>query len=651
MIKIGTIIDDRYEILKEIGRGGMSVVYLAMDNRLRKSLVVKEIRKRRNSDDHLLINSLVAEANLLKKLDHGALPRIYDVIERQGEIFVVMDYIEGESLKEKLKREQKIAPAAVIDWARQLSDVLGYLHTRKPNPIIYRDMKPDNIMLTPEGKIKLVDFGIAREFKTENTTDTTNLGTKGYAAPEQLSGRQTDARTDIYSLGVTLYHLVTGKSLSEPPYELRPIREWNPSLPEGLEHIILKCTQAEPANRYQSCDELLHDLQNINKLTQGYKNKLLKKIGLFLIPAVLFLGFSATSAFGYKGMKNEQLQDYMSFINEANGEVQQGNEHKAIKTLEKAIQVDKGNAMAYNNMLDIYILNGEAEKGISTIERYVNDGFGNIDQNNDVLFKLGMTYFDVEKDYVKAEVYFNRVDPDEKPEAVYYKGLAATMGSMNIDFKKFASDLNKFATFTDKSRNDGKKIDSYNSLATIYLSYKAQIPNANVKAIELVEKAKDVLSQLDDDSLAEKYTADFEVKLAQAYYSKGINSQDKAAAQDDYEEAIKHYTNLLNTEDGTAKQEYMIKIGSIFEEMGKREQALETYQGVIQQFPSSIDAYTKLGNLLLDIEQTKQEAARNYTKAKQVYAEAAKLKDAAKDEGFIKLTNRFDNLRLLQQGE
>ena len=104
-------------------------------------------------------------------------------------------------------------------------------------------MKPDNIMLTPEGKIKLIDFGIAREYKTENTTDTTNLGTKSYAAPEQLSGKQTDARTDIYSLGVTLYHLVTGKSLNEPPFEMRPIRDWDSTLPEGLEHIILKCTQ------------------------------------------------------------------------------------------------------------------------------------------------------------------------------------------------------------------------------------------------------------------------------------------------------------------------------------------------------------------------------------------------------------------------
>ena len=124
MLQIGDIIDDRYEILKEIGRGGMSVIYLAMDNRLNKSLAVKDIRKRQESHSEILINSLVVEANMLKRLDHGSLPRIYDIIEDEGDIYVVMDYIEGESLQEKLQRD-RIAPAeSVIDWAIQLCNVL-----------------------------------------------------------------------------------------------------------------------------------------------------------------------------------------------------------------------------------------------------------------------------------------------------------------------------------------------------------------------------------------------------------------------------------------------------------------------------------------------------------------------------------------------
>lgn len=650
MIRIGTIIDDRYEILKEIGRGGMSVVYLAMDNRLHKSLVVKDIRKRGNSDNDLLINSLVVEANMLKKLDHGALPKIYDIIESEGDIYVVMDYIEGESLKQKLQSEKKVGAATVIDWAKQLADVLGYLHSRKPHPIIYRDMKPDNIMLTPEGKIKLIDFGIAREFKMENSTDTTNLGTKGYAAPEQIAGKQTDSRTDIYSLGVTLYHLVTGKTLNEPPFELRPIREWDLSLPEGLEQIILKCTQAEPELRYQDCEQLSYDLENINKLTKGYKKQLMKKLSVFLVPAVLFLIFSGTSAFGYKGMKDTQFHDYITLVNQAGTKLMDGETSEAAKLLEQAITtVDSQRSEAYINLLDIYINRGETDKGLAKIESYIEDKYGNTHENNEVLFKMGMTYFDVNKDYQNALKYFQMVDAEAIPDVKYYQGLALTMANLNMDYKKFAKDLDEFKTYIDKLANDGKKVENYNSLANIYLSYKGQIPDANTKAIELVQSAMKVLDKINNEQLQFKYEIDFQQKLAQAYYSRGINnSEDKTAARQDLEEAVEHFHNLidLNVQN---KEEVMVTIGGVYQEMGEYGMAVEQLEYTIKSYPNSINAYVKLGNLLLDIEQAKtDEGAKNYAKARDVFVRAGQLNGAADDEGYKKLTRRFNTLNSAQ---
>jgi serine/threonine protein kinase len=647
LIQIGTIIDDRYEILKEIGRGGMSVVYLAMDNRLNKSLVVKDIRKRSNSNNELLINSLVVEANMLKKLDHGSLPKIYDIIESEGDIYVVMDYIEGESLKERLKRDGKIPAKEVIEWAKQLSNVLGYLHSRKPYPIIYRDMKPDNVMLTPEGKIKLIDFGIAREFKTENLSDTTNLGTKGYAAPEQISGRQTDAKTDIYSLGITLYHLVTGKSLSEPPFEIRPIREWDPSLPEGLEHIIKKCTQAEPANRYQNCEELSYDLENIKRLTKGYKNMLIKKLSMFLIPAVLFLAFSTTSVLGYKGMKNEQFQDYMKLVNQASISLIDGKQTEAIQQLERAItSVDNERPEAYINLLDLYINRNETDTGLAKLESYIQDKYGQVHKNNEVLFKMGMTYFDVKRDYNNALKYFQQVDVKELPDAQYYKSLATTMSSLNIDYTKFAGDLQDFQKYTDSLPNDRKKIDNYNSLANIYISYKSQIPEANSQAIELVGKAKDVLAKLEDEQLQFKYEMEFEQKLAQAYYSRGVNSEDKDSARGDYEKAIEHYNSLLDL-NAADQEDILVKIGVIYQEMGEFSRSTEQFQTILKKYPESINAHVKLGNLLLDIEQTKEEDKRNYTEAKKIYEKASTLPAAKEDEAYKKLTRRMENLGIL----
>ncbi len=285
MAEIGSVIDGKYEILTEIGRGGMSVVYLAMDTHLNKQWAVKEIRKQGNGkNDEVVVNSLLAEANMMKRLDHPALPRIVDIIDNGVTIFVVMDYIEGESL-DKILAEEGVQPEElVIGWAKQLCDALAYLHAQKP-PVIYRDMKPANVMLKPEGNIKIIDFGIAREYKEQKLADTTVLGTKGYAPPEQYSG-QTDARSDIYALGMTMHHLLTGID-PRTGEAYAPVRMWNPELSEGIEMIIDKCVQPAAEHRYQNCQDLLYDLEHPELITRDYKKKQKRKVGAFVASLVL----------------------------------------------------------------------------------------------------------------------------------------------------------------------------------------------------------------------------------------------------------------------------------------------------------------------------------------------------------------------------
>ena len=266
MLEIGSVIDGKYKILNEIGHGGMSNVYLAINEKANKPWAVKEVRKSLNRDFRLLRQSLSMETDLLKKLRHPNLPSIIDVIDSDENFLIVMDYIEGHTLERLLNEEGAQPQEKVADWALQLCDVLDYLHTR-PSPVIYRDMKPSNIMLRSDGSVVLIDFGTAREFKDENSADTTCLGTQGYAAPEQFGGMgQTDARTDIYCLGTTLYHLVTGHNPSEPPYEICPITQWNPGLSTGLEQIIQKCTQKNPQDRYQTVGELRYALAHYKDL-------------------------------------------------------------------------------------------------------------------------------------------------------------------------------------------------------------------------------------------------------------------------------------------------------------------------------------------------------------------------------------------------
>ena len=266
MTKEGTVLDGKYEILAEVGRGGMSIVYLARDKRLNKQWAVKEIKNDGKKSAKTLLKGLEREANILKNVDHPVLPRIVDIINQDGTIYVVMDYIEGDTIQDRLKKEGAQPQELVVEWGLQLASALNYLHNMNP-PVIYRDMKPSNVMIKPEGGVKLIDFGTAKEYEIENNADTTALGTRGYAAPEQFGdskGRgiyNTDARTDIYNLGATLYHIVTGKNPCEPPYEIKPIREWNPMLSSGLEKIILKCTQKNADRRYQTIGDLLADLR------------------------------------------------------------------------------------------------------------------------------------------------------------------------------------------------------------------------------------------------------------------------------------------------------------------------------------------------------------------------------------------------------
>lgn len=292
MLEIGSFVDGKYKILSKVGQGGMSVVYMAINEKANKTWAVKEVRKDGVLDFEAVKQGLVAETDILKKLSHPNLPSIIDVIDTEDSFIIIMDYVQGNSLNKALEEYGAQPQEYVIEWAKQLCDVLGYLHSRQP-AIIYRDMKPANIMLKPDGNITLIDFGTAREFKEKNLADTTCLGTVGYAAPEQFGGMgQTDARTDIYCLGATLYHLVTGCNPSEPPYEMKPIRQINPGLSSGLERIILKCTQRNPDDRYQSAAELMYALDHYEEIDDLYKKKQKKKLAGFVTTVSLALVFA-----------------------------------------------------------------------------------------------------------------------------------------------------------------------------------------------------------------------------------------------------------------------------------------------------------------------------------------------------------------------
>ena len=352
MLEIGSIIDGKYKILNKIGQGGMSVVYLAMNERANKQWAIKEVRKDGVKDYDVVRQGLIAETDILKRLNHPHLPSIIDVIDRDDTFLIVMDYIEGKSLDHWLKKDGAQPQEKVVEWAKQICDVLGYLHSRKP-PIIYRDLKPANVMLKPDGQIMIIDFGTAREFKETSIEDTSCLGTQGYAAPEQYGGHgQTDARTDIYTLGATMYHLLTGHNPSLPPYEMYPIRRWNPALSSGLEKIVLKCTQRNPNDRYQNCAELMYALEHYGELDSAYRRKQSIKWKSFVATCALTV-VSLAGSIGFKVAESKTIKNsYDGYISEATKVTTQ--EERA-DYYEKAIKIDPEREEGYLELLDLFV--------------------------------------------------------------------------------------------------------------------------------------------------------------------------------------------------------------------------------------------------------------------------------------------------------
>lgn len=399
MAEIGSVIDGKYEILTEIGHGGMSVVYLAMDTHLNKQWAVKEIKKRgKAKTDEIVVNSLLVEANLMKRLDHPALPRIVDIIDNGVTIYVVMDYIEGESLDKILSEFGAQPEELVIGWAKQLCDALSYLHSQKP-PIIYRDMKPANVMLKPEGNIKIIDFGIAREYKEQNLSDTTVLGTKGYAPPEQYNG-QTDARSDIYALGMTMHHLLTGVDPRKGE-AYAPVRVYNPELSEGIEIIINKCVQPAAENRYQSCADLLYDLEHPELITRGYKNRQKRKLGIFAVSAsIAILTLCAGIICRYESVKVNN-NNYETLISQS-----------AATSLENKISSYKKAIAIYPDRIDGYMKMIEAYEDDGKFGKTENDEFLALyNANKDSLDVTSKEY--AELNYKIGMMYFNYYSNDD----------------------------------------------------------------------------------------------------------------------------------------------------------------------------------------------------------------------------------------------
>lgn len=656
MLEIGSLLDGKYKILNKIGQGGMSVVYLAMNEKANKQWAIKEMRKEKNKNYEIMKQSLITETNLLKELKHPYLPSIADIIESDDTIIIVMDYVEGRPLSDILTEEGTIEEDKVADYAIQLCDVLDYLHSQKP-PIIYRDLKPANIMLRPDGKITLIDFGTARKYNYDSVSDTTCLGTIGYAAPEQFAGetlRQTDARTDIYNLGATMYHLLTGVNPSEPPYELYPIRRWDESLSNGLEKIILRATRKDPDKRFNDCKEMSYALQHFRDLDDSYIATQKKKI--FLFAASLILSFTFFSmAIVVNGMEKREISKvYNNYLSEAALKIASTGGKNVVDTdilklFQDAINVSPNSTEAYIRMLDYYCDLGQTRNGLMAISAMIASGTGDLSNNDDLMMRMGQIYFlgnskdtEFNIDYGTAARYFDKVNIKKYPQAKYYSSLSKSLSEIGMDWNIIVKDMKNVDEYLNTEVNEEEKAEIYITLSKIYRANAFAIQKVGEKpfdkAMELLNKAGEILnSSYTDKNLKDKYLPELYFGFADAYYRRANVEPDEKESRNDLYEAVSYYERYLIF--ATTAQTVLFKnrIGDIYRALGEYKRAVEEYEDIIGKYPEDATAYISLATMLLIDMKDVNTSAMIYMKARQ-------LPDIEFNSNFVSLKNKLKNV-------
>ncbi|HUJ17140.1 MAG TPA: serine/threonine-protein kinase [Nitrospirota bacterium] len=262
------LLKNRYEITGVLGQGGMGCVYKVADrSRGGMVLAVKELHPGKLSPDKAreAVVQFQTEARILTRFSHPNLPKVFDYFTEAGAYYIVMEYIRGRTLEKILdgRRGKPVDEKLALSWALQISRAVHFLSVQRPRPVVFRDLKPSNIMIDRVGRVKLIDFGIARFFKEDKIEDTYVYGTPGYAAPEQYGVGQTDVRSDIFSLGATMHHCLTGRSPAEDPHHFPDPRRVNRKLSRETAAVITKALAPDRDKRFQSAHEMKAAIQKV----------------------------------------------------------------------------------------------------------------------------------------------------------------------------------------------------------------------------------------------------------------------------------------------------------------------------------------------------------------------------------------------------
>ena len=613
MLKPGDIIDDLYRIDSEIGEGGAGIIYLGYHLRLHKQIVIKKIK-----DDYIGMMQERSEADILKQLHHPSLPQVYDFIQRDNEIFTVMDYIQGKDLGYFIQNKIKPEERKIFLWLKQLCEVLVYLHSRKP-VIIHNDVKPQNIILRPDGSVCLVDFNVS--FDKENKVI---YGySKKYASPELIqsaiacqNGQERDAiqideRSDIYSLGATMHYLIDGADCSEE-----------------LLRIISKAMNPVPEQRYKSAADMLSDIQNIRTRDKDFQRLKRTQRIYYGVSALLLISGVAGIFYGWRTVTGEEfLKEYQVFAQAASGD-----DHAEI--------IKEGMELLNNKKYQLVFENFDKEV-------------------SDIFYIIANCYFE-EKQYQEAGNYYQKAIDLTSDNSNYYRDYAISEARLK-DTKKAEEILKKAEkqgmetdgislvraeiALSDKEYDTAEEFfrqsidasdDDYLKVRAYLLYARSLRESGNIeKEIQVLEEAQDNITEADKIPVVRA--------LGSAYIRKNNLSKDDACEK----KAIHCYETIDKA--GESSLNDSLNLAFLYQRQKEFEKGKDILFKLKKEFSDEYRVYMRLAFLCCTEEGEKENDKRDYSDAEQYYKTAEglyqqKINNGADDAEMKKLEDTMEQL-------
>ena len=606
------IIGEKYRLIRPLGKGGMSRVFLAEDLRLHMKWAVKVI----SCSEEYLLESFMAEANVLRSVRQENLVRITDIFRWEGNVCIVMDYVEGVRLSDLIKKKPELVKRNAFDFSVSLMHALEALHERL-YPIIYGDMKPDNIMVRPDLSICLIDFGTARVLRTEGKSGRT-LGTRNYAAPEQIRGRS-DIRSDIYSLGKTMEKMDPG------------------SKDRALTAVIGKALKQDPLKRYISVKEMEKDLKR--RKGRGVRTVISGAAVLCIMTVILTVKWG-TGIRRENALTADLYRRTVESGNEAlhNGDYGAGEEYYTRAILE----INGYEEEAYRKLLNLYRKENLTGDGLDRMDSFISSGYGHTDKMQRLLYECGLAAFEDLKDYKRAKGYFKSPDDKTIPEITFLYNISDHLSSLDKNPEELIHNIKSLKDHTESEADPVRQAEDRYICMNVCMTLSEELSDSDMEASaallkEGYEQGKKYMEAL--KSNAGERESELKALGMMSAICRLLGEKFPDKKNEYFSEAISYLDLMEVMEPGEDSVNRYMSIARMYRDMGDRVNACRFYD-LAEKEGGAVNAYTEHMKYL--------ESERCYRELMEVYEMSLSVNGIQETGEYRKLIKSMERKGLLK---